>query len=74
MLVGKARSGVGVWYKLSGLQGNDLKEAVDWLLEDEAFLHDGIDLEVCFLLVQAHNCYILINHWGALFLLPGQDI
>ena len=40
MLVGKARSGVGVWYKLSGLQGNDLKEAVDWLLEDEAFLHD----------------------------------
>ncbi|KAJ8587890.1 hypothetical protein M405DRAFT_863385 [Rhizopogon salebrosus TDB-379] len=45
MLVGKARSGVAVWYKLSGLQGNDLKEVVDWLLEDEAFLHDGIDLE-----------------------------
>ena len=49
-LVGKARSGVPVWYKLSELQGNGLKEAVDWLLdsEDDAFLHDGIDMEVSF--------------------------
>jgi hypothetical protein len=48
-LVGKARSGVPVWYKLSELQGNGLKEAVNWLLEDDAFLHDGIDMEVSFL-------------------------
>ena len=47
-LIGKARSGVPVWYKLSELQGNGLKEAVDWLLEDDAFLHDGIDMEVSF--------------------------
>lgn len=51
-LVGKARSGVPVWYKLSALQGNELKEAVDWLLEDDAFLHDGIDIEVSFLCLE----------------------
>ncbi|KAG0703260.1 hypothetical protein DFH29DRAFT_998712 [Suillus ampliporus] len=40
-LIGKARRGVPVWYKLSVLQSNELKEAVDWLLEDDAFLHDA---------------------------------
>jgi hypothetical protein len=56
-LVGKARGGVPLWYKLSALQGNELKEAVDWLLEDDTFLHDGIDMEVSFLCLEIDDTY-----------------